>query len=230
MPGLGSPPVVFTPVVYYGQVANLSSLGSSAQVLSPTNGTFFRAAPRLPSACITSIFRSNGRLVSKPYSQIGYVGNFDRHAPEGGFTNGGTNLNIIPYQAYANPANVFNGSEINQNFLRSPYPGMGTMNYATNDLSDLNYHGLSVSAQRRLSHGLVLWRILHLFEGSGNLGQRPVSHRNADHQRSWPDCNSSQQKTVLLWTDLHRSDQRSDRQLFVRSSEFHQTKAGQRLC
>lgn len=153
IPGLGSPPVVYTPVVYYGQISTLSSLGTSAEVLSPTNGTFFQ--PNTPSQRLYSVNFSVQRQVGfQTVIQVAYVGNFDRHAPEGGFTNGGTNLNIIPYQAYANPANVFNGSEINQNFLRSPYPGMGTMGYATDDLSDLNYHGASVSVQRRLSHGL----------------------------------------------------------------------------
>jgi hypothetical protein len=153
IPGLGSPPVVFTPIVYYGQVSSLSSLGSAAEVFSPTNGTFFQSGA-MPSQRLYNINFSVQRQIGfHTVMQIAYVGNFDRHAPEGGFTNGGTNLNIIPYQAYANPANVFNGSEINQNFLRSPYPGMGTMNYATDDLSDLNYHGVSISAQRRLSHG-----------------------------------------------------------------------------
>jgi hypothetical protein len=153
LPGLGSPPVVFTPTVYYGRVANLSSLGSAAQVLSPTSGTFFEN-PTPSQRAHTFNFSFQRQLGFDTVLDIGYVGNFSRHAPEGGFTNGGTNLNIIPYQAYADPANVFNGSEINQNFLRNRYPGMSTINYATNDLSDLNYHGLSISAQKRLSHGL----------------------------------------------------------------------------
>src|SRR6185437_288503 len=130
IPGLGSAPVVFTPVVYYGQVASLSNLGSSAEVFSPTNGTFFN--PNMPSQRLYSAnFSIQRQLGFHTVIDIGYVGNFDRHAPEGGFTNGGPNLNVIPYQAYANPANVFNGSEINQNFIRSRFPGMGTMGYAT---------------------------------------------------------------------------------------------------
>ena len=156
IPGLGSPPVVYTPVVYYGQVSSLASLGSSAQVLSPTSGTFFDSnmpAQRLYSANF-SVQRQLGfhtvvqRCLCRQFRPA------LTPPSEGGFTNGGSNQNVIPYQAYANPANVFNGSEINQNFLRSPYPGMGTINYATDDLSDLNYHGVSISGQRRLSHGL----------------------------------------------------------------------------
>src|SRR5206468_11348125 len=103
LPGLGSAPVVFTPLVYYGQVSSLSSLGSSAQVLSPTNGTYF--ASDMPSQRdYSATFSFQRQIGFHTVIDIGYVGNFDRHAPEGGFTNGGTNQNIIPYQAYANPA------------------------------------------------------------------------------------------------------------------------------
>jgi predicted RecA/RadA family phage recombinase len=153
LPGLGSPPVVFTPMVYYGKVANLSSLGTSAQVLSPTNGTFFETNMASQRA-YTVNFSFQRQMGFHTVLDIGYSGNFDRHAPEGGFTNGGTNLNVIPYQAYAVSANVFNGAEINQNFLRGRWPGMGTIGYSSNDVSDLNYHGLSVSLNRRLSQGL----------------------------------------------------------------------------
>jgi Carboxypeptidase regulatory-like domain len=172
IPGLGSAPIVFTPVVYYGQVASLSSLGSSAQVLSPTNGTFFEE--HTPAERVYSFNFSVQRQIGfKTVMQMAYVGNFDRHAPEGGFTNGGTNLNSIPYQAYADPKNVFNGAEINANFLRSPYRGMGTINYASNDVSSLNYHGLSLSAQRRLSHGLFFGAAYTFSKALGTSGNDP---------------------------------------------------------
>ncbi len=172
IPGLGSAPVVFTPVVYYGQVSSVSSLGSAAQVYSPTNGTFFQtkmAAQRLYSVNF-SVQRQVG---FHTVVQVAYVGNFDRHAPEGGFTNGGINLNTIPYQAYAVSSNVFNGAEINQNFLRSPYPGMGTMGYASNSLSDLNYHGLSATAQRRLSNGFFFGASYTFSHALGTSGYDP---------------------------------------------------------
>ena len=175
IPGLGSAPVVFTPQVLYGQVSSLSSLGSSAQVLSPTSGTTFSSD--MPAQRLYSLnFSVQRQLGFHTVMQVAYVGNFDRHAPEGGFTNGGTNQNIIPYQAYANPANVFNGSEINQNFIRSPYPGMGTVNYATDDLSDLNYHGVSVSGQRRLSNGLFFGASYTFSKALGTSGNSDLYH------------------------------------------------------
>jgi hypothetical protein len=163
-------------MVYYGQVANLSSLGSSAQVLSPTNATFFEQ--QTPSQRLYNVNFSVQRQIGfQTVMQIAYVGNFDRHAPDnGGFTNSGNNVNAVPYQAYANPANVFNGSEINPNFLRGPYPGMGTISYATNDLSDLNYHGASISLQRRLSHGLFFGASYTFSKALGTSGTSDPYH------------------------------------------------------
>jgi hypothetical protein len=68
---------------------------------------------------------------------------------------------------------VFNGAEINQNFLRTQFPGMGTMGYATDDLSDLNYHGLSLSGQRRLSHGLFFGASYTFSKALGTSGYDP---------------------------------------------------------
>ena len=68
------------------------------------------SSPTIPSQRLYSVNFSVQRQIGfQTVMQVAYVGNFDRHAPEGGFTNGGTNLNVVPYQAYANPANVFNG-------------------------------------------------------------------------------------------------------------------------
>jgi hypothetical protein len=79
---------------------------------------------------------------------IGYIGNFDRHALQQ------VEWNPIPQGAYANPANIFNNTEINPNLLRTRYPGMGSITYYSSGLSTLNYHGVRASAQRRFSHGL----------------------------------------------------------------------------
>jgi hypothetical protein len=79
---------------------------------------------------------------------VAYVGNFARHASET------LNANPIPYQAYADPRNVFNGAEINANFLRTAYPGVGSINYGTDGLSTLNYHSAQLTVIRRASHGL----------------------------------------------------------------------------
>ena len=59
----------------------------------------------------------------------GYVGNFDRHARfvaiPGSNPDAAVQLNPVPYQAYANPANLFNNTEINANLVRTAYPRDG---------------------------------------------------------------------------------------------------------
>src|SRR5450759_5360596 len=76
-----------------------------------------------------------------------YVG-FNRHARQT------LELNPIPQGAYANPANLFNNTEINPNFLRTNYPGMGSLGYVSYSLSNLNYYALQILAQHRLAQGL----------------------------------------------------------------------------
>ena len=84
---------------------------------------------------------------------VGYVGNFDRHARYAPFRARiptlHVQLNPVPYQAYANPANLFNNTEINANLVRTAYPGMGAISYTSFGLSAVNYHGLQMAAQHR---------------------------------------------------------------------------------
>jgi hypothetical protein len=138
--------VVYTPTVYYSYMNNIPSLGGNL-VYSPTNGQQYnpRQATENSHNLNLTVQRDIGFSTVLTFA---YVGNFARDASET------ITANPIPYQAYANPANVFNGAEINANFLRTAYPGMGTINYGTSGLSTLNYNSLQVTAIRRARHGL----------------------------------------------------------------------------
>ena len=81
-------------------------------------------------------------------------------------------LNPVALGAYANPANIFNNTEINPNLLRTQYPGMGTVTYYYDGLSSLNYHGLQMQAQHRMSHGLQFGVGVYLLQGVGHLRRR----------------------------------------------------------
>jgi hypothetical protein len=144
--GEGVAPVVYTPTVYYSYMNNIPSLGGNL-VYSPTNGQQYN--PRQATENSHNLNLTVQRDIGfSTVLTLAYVGNFARDASES-LTN-----NPIPYQAYANPANVFNGAEINANFLRTSYPGMGAITYGTSGLSSLNYNSLQVTAIRRASHGL----------------------------------------------------------------------------
>jgi hypothetical protein len=144
--GQGVAPVVYTPTVYYSYINNIPNLSSNL-VFSPTNAQQYNPRQATENSHSWN-FTVQRDLGLSTVLTVGYVGNFARGASQ---TLQG---NPIPYQAYANPANVFNGSEINPNFLRTAFPGMGSINYGTSGLSTLNYNSLQVSANRRARGGL----------------------------------------------------------------------------
>ncbi len=144
--GEGVAPVVYTPTVYYSYINNIPSLGGN-EVLSPTNGQQYNPRQAVENTHNLN-FTVQREVGFNTVVTAAYVGNFARDASES------LTANPIPYLAYANPANVFNGAEINANFLRTAYPGMGAITYGTSGLSSLNYNSVQVTAIRRASHGL----------------------------------------------------------------------------
>jgi hypothetical protein len=127
----------------------------------------------------------------------GYVGNFDRHAANVAIT--GSNpaatvqLNPVSYQAYANPANLFNNTEINSNLLRTAYPGMGTISYTSFGLSAVNYHALQTSLQHRLTRGLTFGAAYTFSKALGAQGLDPYTN-----QRKWYYGPLNQDRSHLL--------------------------------
>jgi outer membrane receptor protein involved in Fe transport len=144
--GEGVAPVVYTPIVYYSYINNIPSLGNN-EVFSPTNGQQYN-----PRQAVENTHQFNLTVQRdvgfSTVLTLAYVGTFDRDASES------LNNNPIPYLAYQNPTNVFNNTEINANFLRTSYPGMGAITYGTSGLSSVNYNSLQFTASRRSSHGL----------------------------------------------------------------------------
>lgn len=144
--GRGAPPTIFIPVVYYSGVNQIPQAAASA-AYSPTNAVAVYGDQKIERNHNFNLTIQRdigfGTVID-----IGYVGNFDRHAQ--------TTLELNPIQqgAYANPANLFNNTELNPNLLRTRFPGMGTITYYSSGLSSVNYHGLQLQAQHRMSHGL----------------------------------------------------------------------------
>jgi len=141
-----APPLLYTPTVYYSSVNQIPQAAASAAI-SPTNASaqYGEQKQERNHQFNLTIQRDIG---FSTVVDIAYVGNFDRHAQTS------TQLNPVPQGAYANPANIFNNTELNPNFLRTNYPGMGSILYYPGALSALNYHALQTSAQHRLQRGL----------------------------------------------------------------------------
>lgn len=173
---LGAPPVVFTPVVYYSNVNQVPQAASSA-ALSPTIGATAEGHQKLERnhQFNLTIQRDIG---FGTVLDVAYVGNFDRHAQTR------IELNPVARGVYANPANIFNNTELNPNLLRTNYPGMGTLTYYSNGLSSLNYHGLQTALNHRMSKGLQFGVAYTFSKALGTCGN-PVNSSGCEAWDAW---------------------------------------------
>jgi hypothetical protein len=131
----------------YGNISQVSQAAGTAAI-SPVAGGNAQGKINIERS-LESNLTIQHQIGSKTLVDIGWAGNFTRHANES------ITLNPIPEFAYANPANLYNGTEINQNFLRTAFPGMGAMTYYATGVNSLNYNGLQAQIQRREKNGHV---------------------------------------------------------------------------
>ncbi len=178
--------MVYTPVVYYSSISQIPQAAASAAI-TPTIAATSEPHQKLERnhQLNLTIQRDIGHGT---VLDVAYVGNFDRHAQTQ------IELNPLPYGIYANPANLFTNaagavSELNTNLLRTKYPGMGTITYYTDSLSTLNYHGLQVQAQHRLSKGLQFGASYSFSKALGSCGFAP----NASGCNAWDPWHATRQ-------------------------------------
>src|SRR5262249_21673487 len=109
VPGSAVTPVVSTPTIYYSYINQLSQAAASGAVspIGPTSGFGSQPIERAHQWNLT-IQRDIG---FNTVVDVGYVGNFDRHASED------LQLNPLPPGIYANPGNLFNNTEVNSNLV-----------------------------------------------------------------------------------------------------------------
>jgi hypothetical protein len=155
VPGSGAPPVVYTPTLYYSSISGIPQAAANA-VITPTAASAIYGPQKLERThqWNLTIQRDIG---FQTVVDVGYVGNFDRNAryvaTPGSNTDAAVQLNPVPYQAYANPANLFNNTEINANLVRTAYPGLGASNYRASAFRrELSRAGIG---PYRLTHGLA---------------------------------------------------------------------------
>jgi hypothetical protein len=195
VPGSGAPPVVYTPTLYYSTIATIPQAAATA-VITPTNAAAIYGNQKLERThqFNLTIQRDIG---FNTVVDVGYVGNFDRHARyvaiPGSNTDAVVQLNPVPYQAYANPANLFNNTEINSNLVRTAYPGMGAINYTSYGLSAVNYNGLQTAVQHRMTRGLAFGAAYTFSKALGTQGLDPYTN-----QRNWYYGPLNQDRSHLL--------------------------------
>jgi hypothetical protein len=172
LPGRAAPPTIFTPTVFYTTIDQITNAAAAAAI-SPSGAAQIFGPQNVARATQVN-FTVQRDIGFGTVVDIAYVGNFDRKAVVT------RQINPIPLGAYGNPNNLFNGGEINANLLRNAYPGMGAISYQCNCVSDLNYHGLQVNAQHRMSRGLQFGVSYVFSKALGTQGSDPY-HTD----RSW---------------------------------------------
>lgn len=139
-------PVSYLDTIYYSSFSGLQQTAGRA-ARSPVDGFTIEKNYR-PETGHQWNFTIQRAIGFGTVVDVGYVGNFARHA------NQNIQINPIPLRAYADPNNLFMGAPLNPNLLRKNYPGMGNLQMMTSSLSSLNYHGLQFAANRRMSRRL----------------------------------------------------------------------------
>jgi hypothetical protein len=140
-----NPPVIFTPITYYG---NLGTYLQSAGVLGPSNTNSYFRQSETPTAYNLS-FAIEQDLGRATLLNVSYAGTLGRHTIQT------TALNTIPYGARFLPQNqdpTSPGKPLPDNFMR-PYPGYNNVTFYDPAYSS-NYHALLVSLSRRFARGL----------------------------------------------------------------------------
>jgi hypothetical protein len=142
---VGQPPVSYNPSVSFG---NLDTFLQATGVVGPPAVTVVEAAEQPLPMTMNFSLGVQRELGFRSVIDVSYVGSLARHLIIQ------RNINSIPMYAHFDPKNVdtTTGSPLADNYLR-PYLGLGNINMRTFDGTS-NYHGLQVSANRRMSNGL----------------------------------------------------------------------------
>jgi Carboxypeptidase regulatory-like domain/TonB-dependent Receptor Plug Domain len=148
-----TPPRVYTPAVYYGQVATLAQT-TSAGILAPgAVKTFLTAPDQMPETAYNWSFGLQQSVGSGTTMDVSYVGSFGRHLWWV------RNINPVPVGAQfvdLHPGNQdpsSPGYALPVNFLR-PYTGYGDIN-AYEMAGNSNYHSLQTSFRRMMKRGSI---------------------------------------------------------------------------
>lgn len=142
----GNPPLTYKPTLFYG---NLDSMSQAAGVVGPTSIQFLNGNAKLSNTMNFSLGLQRN-IGFNTVLDASYVGSLSRHLMWR------RNLNAIPMFAHFQSANedpTSPGKPLPDDFLR-PYTGFGDLMF-NEFAATSNYNALEVTAQRRLTKGLM---------------------------------------------------------------------------
>jgi hypothetical protein len=140
-----TPPIQYTPIIYYGTFSNLLQ---SAGNLSPSSTAGLSLPGDVPTVYNYSIGIQH-ELGWKTVLDVAYVGALGRHLLRE------RNINTLPYGTHflASSQDPTNGRPLPDTFL-APYRGYSSIQideFASNS----NYHSMQLQVNRRFAHGLT---------------------------------------------------------------------------
>ena len=143
---LGNPPLSYTPTLYNGNIANLSSSLVATGPLFPVNLNAFNKEGKIPTTYSWSLGVQH-QLTNNMAVDISYVGNATSHLQYL------VDLNQLPLGTTTS-SNIL--STVNQTGVAlRPYKGFGNINY-TDYGANSNYNALQVQLTRRFTKSLML--------------------------------------------------------------------------
>jgi outer membrane receptor protein involved in Fe transport len=184
---IGFPPVSFDRVIRnatINDIANAATVGvqSADNPISAGYATLDGQKKTMPRSYNGNVAFQRD-LGFSTVVEVAWVGNYTYHDART------IQLNPIPLYAYANAKNLFNQAAINQNFLRTAFPGMGSITDTVYDQNSLIYNSMQTSVQRRLSKGLQMGMAYTLSKGEGMQGYDEftdqIGGQQALHDRYW---------------------------------------------
>ena len=175
---VGDPPSSFSRVVQWASLSDIENFATSniAFVETPVNAEYSGGEQRSLEKSYNVNVTYQRDIGFNTTAEVAYVGAFTNAA--------GRLLDINrPVNAlymFGNPNNLFNGNALETNFLRTAYPGMGSINKwidsSTGDNVNsrtLQYNSMQASVQRRLNRGLQMGLAYTLSKGEGWTGWSP---------------------------------------------------------
>jgi len=168
----GQPPYAYQPQVNYTTVSQIASAGGNL-VFGPQ--TYYAwPTSQIPWNGVRNWSLDIQRSVAGFVIDVGYTGNVSYNQ------NLNYNINAIPIGARFLPANADptnGGKPLPDVLLRTVYPGYNTLNqYA--EIGHANYHALTASVQRRLTHGLAFGAAYTYSKALGTTSFNPVVPNN----------------------------------------------------
>ena len=175
---VGTPPAAFNRQVRWATFGDIENFAASGKtfVETPINAQYAGGETRSLEKSYNLNVAYQRDIGFSTTAEVAYVGSWT-------YTGGRTediNRPVNNVYLLADPSRMFNGNGLDTNFLRTNYPGMGSINqwrdakdgYTVNN-NTLRYNAMQVNVQRRLNRGLQMGLAYTLAKGVGWTGYNP---------------------------------------------------------